>query len=153
LRNNCWPNERKDHDLDAATADFRIGPVYMLLMGMSVEAALKAILVKQKPDLVDAERISASLTNHRLVGLWNRAGLSRVKSRQHDRLLDRLENCLVIFGRYPVSRTAADMQKMMNSSFQGPLHFDQVAQLWARLERHAKKMMPELFNGGVPSTS
>jgi hypothetical protein len=145
LRNTCWPRERRHHDLGAAEADFYVGPVYMLLMGMAVEAALKAILVTQKPDLVGTERILGSLTNHRLAELWGRAGLSRVRSRQHDRLLDRLENCLVIFGRYPVPKKADDMEKITNSSFQGQLHFDQLTQLWGRLEHHAKKMMPELF--------
>ena len=33
----------------------------------------------------------------------------------------------------------------MNSSFQGQLHFDQVTRLWACLEKHAKKAVPELF--------
>lgn len=153
LRNNCWPSERKDRDPDAATADFHIGPVYMLLMGMAVEAALKAVLVKQKPDLVGEKGISKSLTNHHLAKLWNIAGLSRVRSRQCDHLLDRLENCLVIFGRYPVSKEAGGMGKMTNSSFQGPLHFDQVTRLWGRLESHVKKVMPELFTVGVPATS
>jgi hypothetical protein len=150
LRNTCWPKERKHDDPEVARADFRVGPVYMLLMGMAVEAGLKAILVAQKPDLVDAGRISESLTNHRLADLWKRGGLSGIRSRQSDRLLDRLENCLVIFGRYPVPRTAESMKKMMNSSFQGQLHFDQLAQLWARLEKHAKKTMPELFNAVTP---
>jgi len=42
---------------------------------------------------------------------------------------------------------------MMNSSFQGQLHFDQLARLWLRLENHVKKVIPELFNVGVPATS
>lgn len=149
LRNTCWAKERKDRDLDAARADFQLGPVYMLLMGMAVEAGLKAILVAKKPDLVDAEGISKSLTNHRLAKLWNLAGLSRLGSRQRDSLLDRLENCVVIFGRYPVSKTPDGMKKMANSSFQGQLHFDQVERLWACLEKHVRKTIPELFNGTV----
>jgi hypothetical protein len=149
LRNACWPKERKHHDLNAARADFYLGPVYMLLMGMALEAALKATIVAKKPDLVDAEGISKSLTNHRLANLWNLAGLNRLGSRQRDSLLDRLENCVVIFGRYPVSKTADGMEKMANSSFQGQLHFDQVARLWACLEKHARKTTPELFNGTI----
>jgi hypothetical protein len=35
----------------------------------------------------------------------------------------------------------------LNSSFQGQLHFDQVARLWACLEKHVRKTIPELFNG------
>ena len=147
LRNTCWPKEPRHKDLETARADFRVGPVYMLLMGMAMEAALKAILVARKPDLVDARRISKSLTNHRLADLWNRAGLGRVRSRQRNCLLDRLENCLVIFGRYPVSRTADDMERIMNSSFQGQLHFDQVAGLWACIERYVRRTIPDLFNG------
>lgn len=151
LRDNCWPKERKQDDVDGATADSHIGPVYMLLMGMAVEAALKAILVAQKPDLVGAGEVSKSLTNHRLADLWNRTGLSRITSRRNDCLLERLENCLVTFGRYPVLRTADGMQRMANSSFQAVLHFDQVAGLWARLEKHVRKTMPELFNGAPES--
>jgi len=146
LRNACWPKERKHNDLDAAGADFRLGPVYMLLVGMAVEAALKATLVAKKPDLVDAKGISKSLTNHHLAKLWNLAGLSRLGSRHRDSLLDRLENCVVVFGRYPVSKTPDGMEKMANSSFQGQLHFDQVARLWTYLETHVRKTIPELFN-------
>jgi len=36
---------------------------------------------------------------------------------------------------------------MMNSSFQGQLHFDLVAGLWERLEKHARRTIPEVFNG------
>lgn len=147
LRNTCWLKERKHHDLDAARADFYIGPVYMLLMGMAVEAALKALLVAPKPDFVDAKGISKSLTNHHLAKLWNLAGLGRLGSRQRDSLLDRLENCVVVFGRYPVPKTPDGMEKMANSSFEGQLHFDQVARLWACLEKYVRKTIPELFNG------
>ncbi len=146
LRDNCWSKDREHHDVEAATADFRIGPVYMLLMGMALEAALKAILVAKNPDLVGQQKISKTIGNHRLRNLWNIAGLGKVHCRQEDSLLDRLENCVVIFGRYPVSRKAGDMEKIMNSSFQGQLHFGQVARLWARLEKHVKKTIPELFN-------
>lgn len=141
--------ECKDHDLDAARADFYLGPVYMLLMGMAVEAALKAILVAKNPDLVDAKGISKSLTNHHLAKLWNLGGLGRLRSRQRDSLLDHLENCVVVFGRYPVSKTPDGMERIANSSFQGQLHFDQVARLWACLEKHVRKTIPELFNGTV----
>jgi hypothetical protein len=149
LRNACWPKERKHNDLDAAGADFRLGPVYMLLVGMAVEAALKATLVAKQTDLVSAEGISKSLTNHHLVKLWNLAGLGRPGSRQRDSLLDRLENCVVVFGRYPVPKRPDGMNKMMNSSFEGQLHFDQVARLWADLEKHVRKTIPELFNGTI----
>lgn len=152
LRDNCWPREQKRHDQETATADFRIGPVYMLLMGMAVEAALKAVLVAKTPDLVGPEKISSSIGNHHLVKLWNLAGLGRVRSRQRESLLDRMENCLVVFGRYPVPRKAGDMGKMMNSSFQGQLHFDEVAGLWTHLEKHARTIAPELFGGDTKET-
>jgi hypothetical protein len=149
LRNTCWPKERKHDDLDAARADFHLGPVYMLLMGMAVEAALKATLVAQKPDLVDAKGISKSLANHHLAKLWNLAGLGRLRSRQRDSLLDHLENCVVVFGRYPVSKTPDGMEKTASSSFQGQLHFDQVARLWAGLEKHVRKTVAEFFDGAM----
>lgn len=146
LHKTCWPDKRKHHDIDAATADSRIGPVYMLLMGMAVEAALKAILVAKNPHLIGNGKIDTSIANHHLRKLWDLAGLGKVHCKQEDSLLDRLENCLVIFGRYPVPRNALNMKKMLNSSFQGQLHFEQVARLWARLEKHAKKTIPDLFN-------
>jgi hypothetical protein len=147
LRDTCWAKERKHHDLDAARADFYIGPVYMLLMGMAVEAALKTILVAKNPALVDSEGISKSLANHHLAKLWSLADLGTVECRERDSLLDHLENCVVVFGRYPVSKTPNGMSKMMNCSFQGDLHFEQVAGLWADLEKHMRQTIPELFNG------
>lgn len=146
LRINCWPDKREHHDVDAATADFHIGPVYMLLMGMAVEAALKAILVAKDRDLVGEEKIDGSIGNHHPRKLWKLTGLGKIPCPQEDALLDRLENCAVIFGRYPVSRKASDMKKMTNSSFQGQLHFNHVAGLWAVVEQHAKEIVPELFN-------
>ncbi len=146
LRSHCWPEKRKYHDIDAALADFYIGPVYMLLMGMAIEAALKTILVAKDPALVGKEKIPQTIGNHHLKKLWNLAGVDRVRSRQRDSLLERLEICLVVFGRYPVSKKADGMAQMWKSIFQGELHFDQITRLWASLEKHMRKINPELFN-------
>jgi len=146
LRDTCWPKDRKHHDLKAATADYRIGPVYMLLMGMAVEAALKAIMVAQNPKLIEQQRISKDFdfATHHLKDLWAWAGLRKVKCRQHDSLLDRLENFVVTFGRYPVSKTSRDMDTMIGSSFHGEPDFDKVTRLWVFLEKHVRKAVPTL---------
>jgi hypothetical protein len=145
LRVNCWPDKREQHSVDAATADFYVGPIYMLLMGMAIEAALKAVLVAKNSDLVGGQEISTAIGTHHLASLWNRAGVGRVPSAQCDSLLNCLEDFVVVFGRYPVSKKASGMSKAKHASFQGQLHFDQVTRLWGRLEEHAKKTMPELF--------
>jgi len=147
LRDTCWPKEKKHHDLKAATADFRIGPVYMLLMGMAIEAALKTIMVSQNPQLIEQQRISkdCGFSTHHLKDLWGWSGLNRVKSRQHDSLLDRLESFVVTFGRYPVSSTKHNMNTMIGSSFHGEPDFDKVTGLWVFLEKHLKKAIPTLF--------
>jgi len=152
LRSHCWPDKRGYHDVDAATADFRVGPVYMLLMGMAIEAALKATLVSRNPNLVGPTKISNAIGNHHLRKLWDLAGLGKVPSRQRDSLLDRLENCLVVFGRYPVPKKADGMAKMWRSAFQGQLHFDQVTRLWGFLEKHMRKTNPGLFNRTMEET-
>lgn len=145
LRDTCWPKEKKHHDLNAATADFRIGPVYMLLMGMAIEDVLKAIIVAQDDECIEEEGISKDFATHHLKDLWGWAGLNRVKSQQRDSLLDRLESFVVTFGRYPVSSTKRKMNTMIGSSFHGEPDFDKVTRLWVFLEKHLKKAIPTLF--------
>ncbi len=147
LRDACWPKEKNHRDLNAAIADFRIGPVYMLLMGMAVEAALKAIMVSRDPRLIEQQRISkdCAFSSHHLKDLWGWAGLRKVRSRQHDSLLDRLESFVVTFGRYPVSKTKHDMITMVGSSFHREPDFDKVNRLWVFLEKRVKKAIPTLF--------
>jgi len=143
LRDACWPKEKKYRDLNAATADFRIGPVYMLLMGMAVEDALKAIIVVQDDECIEEEGLSNDFAKHDLRGLCSKAGLRRY--RQDDRLLDRLGSFIVTFGRYPVSRKRCQMDTMIGSSFHGEPDFDNVTRLWVFLEKQLKKAIPTLF--------
>ncbi|MEN6576458.1 MAG: hypothetical protein ABFD90_08950 [Phycisphaerales bacterium] len=143
LRQTGWPDERKEHDLEVATADFRLGPVYMLLIGMALEAGLKAILVAQNPALIGEQRISRDITTHRLKVLWDRVRFP--KSRATESVLDRLERFVVAFGRYPVSKAMHDMKSMTGASFHADPDFDEVARLWASLEEQTKEVMPELF--------
>ena len=147
LKDTCWSKERKHKDLKTATANFRIGPVYMLLMGMAIEAALKAIMVSQNSKLIEEQRITKdfNFTTHKLKDLWSQTGLSKIKCRQNDSLLDRLENFLVTFGRYPVSTTKHNMDTMIGSSFHEEPDFAEVTRLWVFLEKHLKKTSPELF--------
>ena len=142
LRDSCWPKKKKRHDQEAATADFRLGPVYMLLTGLAVEDALKAILVAENPHLVEEQRISTDLATHDLRDLWGRAGLPRC--RQHDQLLDCLKS-FVTFARYPVSKTKQSMGTMIEASFQEESDFAAVTRLWASMERHMKKSIPGLI--------
>lgn len=143
LRDTCWPKEKKHHDLKAAAADFRIGPVYMLLMGMAVEAALKAIIVAQDDECIQDDVISKDFANHHLKVLWSKARIHKYK--RDDPLLDRLESFVTTFGRYPVSRTKKSMNTMIGSSFHGDPDFHKVNRLWTFLEKHLKKRVPTLF--------
>jgi len=146
LRDNCWPEKRKHRDLKTATADFRFGPVYMLLMGMAIEAALKAVLVAEHPELIEPQGISKTLATHHLRDLWARAGLARPNSQQRDSLLGRLESFVVIFGRYPVPKSERSMDRAKGSCFHADPDFDDVTRLWVSLENQMKKALPEAFN-------
>jgi len=147
LRDTCWPEKRRHPDQDTATADFRLGPVYMLLMGMAIEAALKAILVAERPELIEPQAISKTLATHHIRNLWARTGLASPPSRPRDSLLDRMESFVVTFGRYPVSRLQSGMDTMTGSCFHGEADFDAVTRLWVSLEEHAKKAIPGLSEG------
>lgn len=148
LRDECWPNMKKHHDQKYATADFRIGPVYMLLMGMAVESGLKAIMVAKNYKLIEEQKISKNFdfNKHHLKNLWCYAGITKVKCRQLDSLLDRLENFVIAFGRYPITKNKQDMDKMIGSSFHGETDFVKVSRLWKLLENHAEKTIPALSN-------
>jgi hypothetical protein len=138
LRDTCWPKEKKQHDLKAATANFRLGPVYMLLMGMAIEDALKTIIVAQDDECIRKKVLSKDFATHDLKVLWSKAGLNRCRD---ERLLGRLQNFVVSFGRYPVSRTEDYMDTMMGSSFHAEPDFDKVTRLWTFLEQHATKVL------------
>ena len=114
----------------------------MLLVGMAIEDALKAIIVAQNDGSIGEEAISKNIATHDLKKLWDRAGLRKAECREHDSLLDRLKNFVVTFGRYPVSKTKNNMKTMVGSSFHGDPDFDKVTRLWDFLEKHKRKAIP-----------
>jgi len=116
----------------------------MLLMGMALEAALKAVLVADRPDLITGETIPKNLAHHRLAELWSTAGLRRARGSGRYCPLERLESFLVTFGRYPISRTANGMKKLKGATFNGQIDFAHVERLFAQLAKHVEVKVPQL---------
>jgi hypothetical protein len=127
-RSSLWPAKREPYDQKYAVADFHYGPVYMLLAGLAIETLIKGIIVAKHPDFVKQQKLSGELTNHNLIDLYRTAGL--MKSKDHDDLLLRLQNYVVIFGRYPVTKTKQDMQKMIDTRFAGQTDPNRIDRLW-----------------------
>ena len=128
LRNSCWPKERCFRDLDAATSDFLTGPVYMLLAGLAVETLIKGIIVGSHRELVEEQKLSTELTHHNLPRLYKKAGL--IENALQNNLLLRLQNYVENFGRYPVTKTKQEMEKMTQTQFCGDTDFISVDRLW-----------------------
>jgi len=127
-KSSLWPAKREPYDQKSAVADFHYGPVYMLLAGLPIETLIKGIIVATHPDFVKQQKLSGELTNHNFIDLYQTAGL--VKSKEHYNLLLRLQNYVVIFGRYPVTKTKKDMQKLNDTRFAGQTDPDKIDRLW-----------------------
>jgi len=130
-RVSFWPKKRKHHDTKAAVADFFQGPVYMLLAGLAVETLIKGIIVAKNPEFVGKQWLSKKLTHHNLQELYRTASLREDNSRND--LLLRLQNYVENFGRYPVTKTKQDMEKMVRTRFAGQTDPDTVDRLWSFL--------------------
>ena len=128
FREKYWPVKRKDKDTEAAYSDFQRGPVYMLLAGLALETLIKGIIVGRNPKVVEHQKLSGKLTHHNLIELYRVAGLRESKYRND--LLLRLQNYVEIFGRYPVTKTKKEMEKMSNTRFAGQTDPDRVDRLW-----------------------
>jgi hypothetical protein len=137
LRKVLWRKDRERFSFLIDIADSLYGPVYMLLAGLSVETLLKGIIVATNPELVEKQKLSKDLTHHNLAKLYKKAGF--VMSNDVNNLLSRLQNYVEIFGRYPVTKTKHDMQKLTKASFNGQTDPDRIDQLWNLL---AKKIRP-----------
>lgn len=123
-----WPKQRTPRDRKAAVSDFYKGPVYMLLAGLAVETVLKGILVGQNPHLVEKQKLSKKLLGHDIKELYRRAMFPKVQFKYE--LLERLENYVKTFGRYPVTITKQNMSKMGKTRFSSQTDFGSVDQLW-----------------------
>jgi len=127
-KSSLWPAKKEPYDQKSAVADFHYGPVYMLLAGLAIETLIKGIIVAKHPDFVRQQKLSGELTNHNLIDLYRTADL--MKSKDTDNLLLRLQNYVVIFGRYPVTKTKQDMQKLTDTLFSGQTDPDRIDRLW-----------------------
>lgn len=133
LQKYLWPKDRRRFGTKAAAADFIYGPVYMLLAGLAIETLIKGIIISQKPELVEHQKLSKELTRHDLIDLYQMAGL-RVNTRRNNLLL-RLQNYVENFGRYPVTKTKQDMEKLVQTRFAGQTDPDRIERLWSFLLR------------------
>ena len=128
FREKYWPIQRKEKDAEAGCSDFQRGPVYMLLAGLAIETLIKGIMVGKNPNLVEPQKLSQELTHHNLLELYRAAGMRESNSRNN--LLLRLQNYVEIFGRYPVTKTKKEMEKMSNTRFAGQTDPERVDRLW-----------------------
>ena len=127
-KSSLWPSRREPYDQKSAVADFHYGPVYMLLAGLAIETLIKGIIVARHPDFIEQQKLSGELTHHDLTELYQTAGLMIIKA--HDNLLLRLQNYVVIFGRYPVTKTRQDMQRLTDTRFAGQTDPKKIDSLW-----------------------
>lgn len=142
LRQSAWPPERGWHDTQAATADFIIGPVYMMLMGFAVENVLKAMIIAREPENVEDQKLSKLICQHDLCRLWDCVGLTRCA--EYERELRCLETFAVSFGRYPVTKLKRDMDSMLSAGFHGEVHFPVMDRLWGFLQRKFAELSPDI---------
>lgn len=141
LRKVLWPKDRKRFRTKAAVADLLYGPVYMLLAGLSIETLLKGIIIAKNPEFVGQQKLSKELTHHKLIELYKKTGL--VKSKYANNLLSRLQNYVENFGRYPVTRTKHDMQKLTSARFAGQTDPDRIDRLWNLLAKKIRFYIQE----------
>jgi hypothetical protein len=89
------------------------GPVFQMLAGYSIEALVKGVCVAREPDVIVEGKLPEWLTTHDLEALLHRAN---VQLDDVDwRFLRRLHVSVVWSGRYPVPKSAGQVQKSSSS--------------------------------------
>jgi len=89
------------------------GPVFQMLAGYSIEALVKGICVAREPDVIVEGKLPEWLTTHNLEALLLRANVQLDDADQ--RFLRRLHVSVVWSGRYPVPKSAGQVQKFSSS--------------------------------------
>jgi hypothetical protein len=98
-----------------------LGPVYQMLAGYSLESLLKGIIVARRPDVIQKQRLRKDFVTHNFDKLLDLAGLDL--DELGVQFLRRLGDAVVWIGKYPVSTSADQMQRVTLSSGRDVLMF------------------------------
>jgi hypothetical protein len=107
-----------------------------MLLGLSIELLLKAILISQNPAFITNAGLNDTLTHHRLWGLCNQAKIKLEKSEK--RLIRRLQHYIEWLGRYPIPKDFGKAVKSRKEIMQEGIDMDLFNRLYDRLEKHPK---------------
>lgn len=111
--------------------------VYRMLIGMSIEALLKGILVAQGEQVLDNGKLSKNFATHDLTELVQRVDPSvLVFSSDESKILENLKPYIIWAGKYPIPKTANDLIAKGHSSIEIRLG----RKLWDRLYEHLKNI-------------
>lgn len=118
--------------------------VYQMLLGMSIEALLKGILVAQGEQVLKNDKLKEDFTTHVLTMLAQKVDASSFVFSSDDLdILETLTPYIVWAGKYPLSKEANDMIVITFGSTERRLARD----LWNRLYEHLRNI-GWVSNGG-----
>jgi len=117
-----WPTiEKQHHDIQNSIEnntkiDFKaigpeIFPIYLAMLGFSIECLFKALIIRDNPEYVTNGKLSKKITNHNLIELAKTAGIT-LSSNELIFCKQAYENMLIDF-RYPIGKEV----KPLNYSF------------------------------------
>ena len=106
--------------------------VYFLLMGYSIENLLKGILLSQKPELFDTQKMRG-FNHHDLIRLCNEVGVELQTDEQE--WLKKLTEYIEWQGKYPIPlRRDKDKDRTRGTPFKGREFQEQIEAIWTKMD-------------------
>ena len=112
--------------------------MFQLLAGLALENLVKAVPIKKFGSGFEGKTIPQWVEGHDLLKLFKRAGIELLSAEED--FLQRLTECVIWAGRYPVPKRIEHMEVGHETSDSDPEEF---RKLFALLEGEARKGTPE----------
>ncbi len=136
VRLDVWNPQNKVPVMDITSELHQMFPMSRMLMGMSFEILLKAILISQGRPAGQDGQLDSVFNSHKLNGLASFVEFTR--NNKERELFDELEEFIVWLGRYPIPTRAEKWQGAGHGTAMHKLE----QELWDRLWKFAKAQLP-----------
>ncbi len=135
-RLDVWNPQNKVPVMDITSELHQMLPMYRMLIGMSIEILLKAILISQGLPAGQDGQLDSAFNSHNLN--WLASEVKFRRSEKERELFDELEEFIVWLGRYPIPKRAEEWQCAGHGSTMHKLE----QEIWDRLWEYAKDQLP-----------
>ncbi len=96
---------------DSSHKNLNLVGVDMLLFGYAIENCLKAVVIKENPEVVESNKIKWGQDGHDLLKFAEKIRLSKLE--EYKEILHRLTQYIRWAGRYPIPKNKEDMSRLI----------------------------------------